>query len=442
MDLLILVAGLVVLMFLMLYAKVDTFLALLLVSIGMGFAFGMSAEAILEAIPKGIGATLSSILLLLAFGAMFGKVLSSSGAADKISQGLIRQFGLKYIQWAMLLTAFIVGLPMFYTAGFVILLPIVFSVASATRLPLLYIAIPMAASLSVTHGFLPPHPGPSTIAGIYKADLGLTLIYGLLIAIPTVIIAGPVFGSLICKMSILQGVVSEEDTSVSGTGLAIQPSFMNSLFTALFPILLITVAAALKFVLPADQLRGWYKVILFLGDPTIALLVGLLVALGTLRAYLPQEASRKATLFSESISSIAMILLIIAAGGAFKQILVDSGLSQKITQLFEGLQLSPLFVAWALAAIIRVALGSATVAAVASAGMVLPFMGDDTSPELMVLATGAGSLMFSHVNDAGFWIFKEYFKLSVKQTLLSWSLMETIVSVMGLLGVLVLERVV
>lgn len=199
MDLLILVAGLFLLMFLMLYAKVDTFLALVLVTVGMGFAFGMSAEAILEAIPKGIGATLSSILLLLAFGAMFGKVLSSSGAAYKISQGLIQQFGLKYIQWAMLITAFIVGLPMFYTAGFVILLPIVFSVASATRLPLLYIAIPMAASLSVTHGFLPPHPGPSSIAVIYKADLGLTLIYGLFIAIPTVIIAGPIFGRYICK---------------------------------------------------------------------------------------------------------------------------------------------------------------------------------------------------------------------------------------------------
>lgn len=441
MDLLILVAGLFLLMFLMLYAKVDTFLALVLVTVGMGFAFGMSAEAILEAIPKGIGATLSSILLLLAFGAMFGKVLSSSGAAYKISQGLIQQFGLKYIQWAMLITAFIVGLPMFYTAGFVILLPIVFSVASATRLPLLYIAIPMAASLSVTHGFLPPHPGPSSIAVIYKADLGLTLIYGLFIAIPTVIIAGPIFGRYICKMPVLQQVIWEENTASTHERASL-PSFANSLFTALFPILLITVAATLKFVLPAEQLKGGYKIILFLGDPTVALLVGLLVAMGTLRAYLPSEGTQKTSLFSESISSIAMILLIIAAGGAFKQILVDSGVGQKITALFKGVSLSPLFVAWTLAAIIRVALGSATVAAMASAGMALPFMAPDTSPELMVLATGAGSLMFSHVNDAGFWIFKEYFKLSVKQTLLSWSLMETIVSVMGLLGVLVLERMV
>lgn len=441
MDLLILVAGLGLLMFLMLYAKVDTFLALTLVSIGMGFAFGMNAEAILEAIPKGIGATLSSILLLLAFGAMFGKVLSSSGAAHKISQGLIQGFGLRYIQWAMLITAFIVGLPMFYTAGFVILLPIVFSVATATGLPLLYIAIPMAASLSVTHGFLPPHPGPSSIAVVYKADLGLTLIYGLLIAVPTVIVAGPVWGKLICKMPSLQQLVVERNTATDRNPEH-QPSFANSLFTALFPIALITVAATLKFILPAQQLIGWYKAILFLGDPTIALLVGLLVAMGTLRTYLPREASQKANLFSDSISSIAMILLIIAAGGAFKQILVDSGVGHKITALFHDISLSPLFVAWALAAIIRVALGSATVAAMASAGMALPFMTKDTSPELMVLATGAGSLMFSHVNDAGFWIFKEYFKLSVKQTLLSWSLMETIVSVMGLLGVLVLERVV
>ena len=441
MDLLILVAGLGLLMVLMLYVKMNAFLALSLVAMLMGFCFGMSPEAVLLAVQNGIASTLSSILLLLAFGAMFGKALSSSGAADKISEGLIQQFGIKYVQWAMLLTAFVVGLPMFYTAGFVILLPIVFSVAAATRLPLLYIAIPMAASLSVTHGFLPPHPGPSSIAVIYKADLGRTLLYGLLIAIPTVIVAGPLWGTLICKMKLLQEVPYQEESN-SATEGRVLPSFANSILTALFPIVLITVAAVLKFNMPAGEPSQIYKIIFFLGEPTVALLVGLLLAMSTLRAYLPESAVAQASLWSDSINAIAMILLIIAAGGAFKQILVYSGVGKSLTALFGGLHFSPLFVAWALAAIIRVALGSATVAAMASAGMVLPFMTPSTSPELMVLATGAGSLMFSHVNDAGFWIFKEYFKLSIKQTLLSWSLMETIVSCMGLLGVLVLERVV
>ncbi len=437
MLLLILVAGLVFLMVLMLYWKVSPFLALTMVSILMGFCFGMDYEAILLSIQKGIGATLGGIVLLLAFGALFGKLLSSSGAADQISESLIQKFGLKYIQWAMLITAFIVGLPMFYTAGFVILLPIVFSVAARTQIPLLYIAIPMAASLSVTHGFLPPHPGPSAIAGIYKADLGLTLLYGVLIAIPTVIVAGPVWGHIISKFKSLQIVYAGESELVAQKSS--YPSFFNSLFTALFPILWITIAAVLKFLVPQSQIGTLLKIVFFLGDPTVALLLSILLALFTFRNHLPASSEQKTQMFNDSIGSIATILLIIAAGGAFKQILVDSGVSNEIAALFKALNYSPLFVAWALAAIIRVALGSATVAAMASAGMVLPFMGPDTSPELMVLATGAGSLMCSHINDAGFWIFKEYFKLDIKQTLLSWSLMETIVSFMGLAGVLILD---
>jgi gluconate transporter len=437
MSLFILLAGLGLLMVLMVRFKFNPFLALTIVAILLGFCFGMPADKILSSIQNGIASTLGSILLLLTLGAMFGKLLSESGAADKIGEGLTGKFGTRYIQWAMLLTAFVVGLPMFYTAGFVLLLPIVFSVAARTKLPLLYMAIPMAASLSVTHGFLPPHPGPSAIAVIYKADLGLTLMYGLIIAIPTVMVAGPWWGGMVSRLKIMESIPPPE--SVQADTRQSSPGFFNSLFTALFPILLIMFAAVLRLAVPQGNANRYFDLFFFLGDPAIALLAGLMVALFTLNANLPSDPGKKSDLFTQGIHSVAGILLIIAAGGAFKQILVDSGVGNYIASLFGQLDLSPLFVAWVLAAIIRVALGSATVAALASAGMALPFMTAGTSPELMVLATGSGSLMFSHVNDAGFWIFKEYFHLSIPQTLLSWSVMETIVSCMGLIGVLVLD---
>lgn len=361
-------------------------------------------------------------------------MVGDSGAAQRITSFLIEKFGNKNIQWALVITGFVVGIPMFYTAGFVILIPIVFTVAATTKLPLLYVGIPMVAALSVTHGYLPPHPGPTAIAVIYKADIGLTLVYGIIIAIPAIIIAGPLFARLLTKFrpeppkGLYQpNVLSEEEL----------PSFANSLFTALLPVILIVAAALSHFIFPEGSfIISFFN---FVGDPVIALLLAVLVAIFTLGLFRGKTMPEIMTTVKDSISSIAMILLVIGGGGAFKQVLVDSGVSNYVSDMVTGTGISPLILAWGIAALLRVSLGSATVAALTTAGITLPMIGASTvSPELMVLATGAGSLMFSHVNDPGFWIFKECFNLSIVETLSSWSIMETIVSVMGLAGVMIL----
>ncbi|PRY05693.1 gluconate permease GntT [Pontibacter ummariensis] len=435
MPLLIVVAGVIVLLILILAFRLNAFLALILVALGVGIAEGMPVKDALESVQKGVGDTLGSLVLILGFGAMLGNLISESGAAQRITYGLIRRFGKNNLQWAMVLTGFIVGLPMFYTAGFVILIPLVFAVASSAGLPLLYVGVPMAAALSVTHGFLPPHPGPTAIAVIFEADITLTLLYGLCLAVPTIVIAGPLFSRMLkrYKTEPPQNLFTQKQFSE-----AEMPGYGVSIFTALVPILLMATAAILSLLLPiTSPLRQVFE---FIGDPVIALLISVLVAIFTLGLNRGKPMSEVMKTVTDSIAGIAMILLIIGGGGALKQVLVDSGVGNAIISLVEDTQLSPLFLAWFIAALLRVCLGSATVAAITAAGIALPLVGSTgVSPELMVLTIGAGSLMFSHVNDPGFWIFKEYFNLTIPQTLATWSIMETIVSVMGLLGVLLLD---
>ena len=438
MPLLLVAAAVGMLLLLMIPLRLNAFLALILVALGLGIAMGMPVKAAIASVQNGVGSTLGAIALILGFGAMLGSLISESGAAQRITFGLIKSFGIRHIQWAVVLTGFAVGLPMFYNAGFVLLVPLIFSIGTATGLPLLYIGIPMAAALSVTHGFLPPHPGPTSIAVLYKADIGLTLIYGLIVAVPAIILAGPVFTRFLknYKASAPPGlaaprVFTEEE----------MPGFGVSLFTAIFPVLLMAVGTLAELLMPETMpLR---PVLLFLGDPTIALLLSVLLAVYTLGLARGKRMDELMRTLTTSITSIAMIMLIIGGGGALKQVLVDSGVGTYITTLVEAFHLSPLLLAWGIAAFLRVCLGSATVAAITTAGIVLPVIGaTGVSPELMVLATGAGSLMFSHVNDPGFWMFKEYFSLNIPQTMATWSIMETIVSVVGLLGVLALSLVV
>ncbi|QCR23179.1 gluconate:H+ symporter [Pontibacter sp. SGAir0037] len=438
MALLILFAGIIALLILIIVFKFNTFISLILVSIGVGIAEGMAVKDVLVSVQKGLGDTLGSLVLILGFGAMLGSLVSESGAAQRITQGLIRQFGRKNLQWAMVLTGFIVGLPMFYNAGFVILIPLVFTVAASAGVPLLYVGVPMAAALSVTHGFLPPHPGPTAIAVIFGADIALTLLYGLILAVPTIILAGPVFTSMIKNLKAEPPAnlftprhFTEEE----------MPGYGISILTALVPIILMATAAVLSITVPATSaIRQLFE---FIGDPVIALLISVLVALYTLGLSRGKSMAELMKSTTDSVTSISMILLIIGAGGALKQVLVDSGVGNFITGLIEGTTLSPLFIAWLITALLRVCLGSATVAAITGAGIALPMLASTgVNPELMVLSIGAGSLMFSHVNDPGFWMFKEYFNLTIPQTILTWSLMETIVSVLGLIGVLLLEPVV
>ena len=415
------------------YKKVSPFLSLLIVAILSGLALGMQPDILVKAIKKGVGDTLGDVILIICLGAILGKILELSGAAKQIANTLINSFGKKNIQWAILLTGFLVGIPLYYNAGFIILVPLVFSIARTANLPLLYVAIPMAAGLSTTHCFLPPHPGPMFLVGAFKADLGKTLMYGLVIAIPVVIIAGPMLGRVLKKMNIpipgLQKEVVEEKEL---------PGVAESFMLALLPVLLIALAVIANTFFPGESIIK--KVILFTGDATIALLISVIAAvliLGILRGKKMQQVMQW---LNDSIMGVAVILLIITAGGVFKQVLIDSGTASYITSFSKEMNIHPLLFTWLVTALLRVAIGSATVAGITAAGIVSPLLATGTvSPELLVLAVGTGSVFGSHVNDSGFWIFKEFFNLSLKQTFLSWTVMETLISVLGLAGVMVLS---
>ena len=435
MSILIVFLGVLALLLLIAWARLNAFLAFIIVALGVGLAEGMEPLAVVEAIKKGIGGTLGFLVLILGLGAMLGKLVADSGAAQRIAHTLVAWFGLRRVQIALMLTGFIVGVPMFYSVGFVILVPLVFTLAAATRLPLLYVGLPMLAALSVTHGYLPPHPAPTAIANDFGADIGLTMLYGMLIAIPAILVAGPLFSRTLRHYQVDPPAEFFNPKVLSESEM---PGIGRSLFSALLPVLLIGLSTILLFVVAPESLAG--RIIGFLGDPVIAMLLAVLVAVWTLGLSQGKPMDTVMRSYTDGVKSITMILLIISGAGALKQVLIESGVSDYLAQLLIGSQVNPLFLAWGIAAVIRVCVGSATVAGLTTSGIITPFVAETgASPELMVLATGAGSLMFSHVNDTGFWMFKEYFGLSLRQTFASWSIMETIVSVMGLLGALVLD---
>lgn len=421
-------AGILILLILIL-KKVNPMLALLLVAVLTGLMLGLPVEKVMSSITNGIGSTLGGMVMVLALGAMVGKLAEDSGAAKKIVYVLIRIFGVKNIQWAVLLTGILVGIPLFYNAGFVVLIPLVFSIAAAAKLPKLYVGIPMAAALSVTHGFLPPHPGPVALAGIFHADIGRTLIYGLILSLPIAIIAGIIFPRAIIKLP----KTDRNAAPINLDGEAGLPTGLKSFIIALSPIFFIALGTVGK-ILVSDPLFG--NVFSFIADPTAALLLSIIITLCIQN--IPMQKAMDSCV--EGVKSVAMIILIIAAGGAFKQILVDSGIGEQVKDLTANLNLSPLLLGWLIAAALRITLGSATVAALTASGMVIPFVTAGASAELMVLAVGAGSLMLSHVNDTGFWMFKEYFNLSLKQTFKTWTVMESVISILGLAGVLLLDQ--
>ncbi|MGB5226790.1 MAG: gluconate:H+ symporter [Eudoraea sp.] len=438
MPLLIVIIGIILLFILIAKFKLNAFITFILVSLFVGIAEGMQLEDVVQSIQNGIGNTLGFLVMILGFGAMLGKLVADSGAAQRITSKLVSKFGIKNIQWALVLTGFIVGIPMFYSVGFVILIPLVFTVAASTGLPLLYVGLPMLASLSVTHGYLPPHPAPTAIAVMFDADLGKTLLYGIIVAIPAIIVAGPLFSRTIknIKATPLKEFVNPrilEDHEM--------PGMQISIFTALLPILLIGIATLADLFLPEDFYLK--PIIDFLGNPVIAMLIAVLVAIYTLGLARGKKMPEIMGSVSSSISGITMVLLIIAGAGALKQVLVDSGVSDYIANMLSGSTISPLVLAWFIATVIRVCVGSATVAGLTAAGIILPLVSKTgVNAELMVLAIGSGSLMLSHVNDGGFWLFKEYFNLSVRDTLRTWTVMETTVGVMGLIGVLILNTLI
>lgn len=434
-PLLIVITAVALLLLLITVGKINAFISFTLVCIYVGLMMGLPLETIVEAIKKGMGDTLGLLVLILGFGSMLGKIVAYSGAAQKITQTLVSAFGIKKIHWALMLTGFIVGIPMFYSVGFVILIPIVFTVAASTGLPLLFVGLPMLASLSVTHGYLPPHPAPTAIAGMFGADIGLTIFYGFIVAIPAIIIAGPVLSPRFKK---IKASPLKEFTGQTILDEDKLPSTVVSILTALMPVILIVLSVLLSGFPEENTLL--FLIVKGIGDPVIAMLLSVLFAVYTLALQRGKKMKEVMDGLAQAISSIAMILLILAGAGGLKEVLVASGISDYLGSLLSQSGMSPLVLAWLIAAVIRVSVGSATVAGMTAAGIVLPLVSQSgVSPELMVLAIGSGSLMLSHVNDGGFWMFKEYFNISVKETLMTWTVMETTISVVGILVILLLN---
>lgn len=434
MSLLIILLCIVLLVVLISWVKITPFLSFLIVSILAGWLLGIPLTSITQSVKKGIGDMLGELIITICVGAMLGKLVAESGAARKISDVLMHTFGKKYFQWAMMVTGFIVGIPLFYNVGFVLLIPLIFSVVYETKLPAVYVGVPMLAALSVTHGFLPPHPSPTALVAQFHANMGITLIYGVCLAIPAIIIAGPVFARTLKGIDAVP-LKTFQPKEIPPEQL---PGALNSFLSALLPVLLLMITTAVTFAVSANSRE--HDMIVFLGDPVIVMLVSLLVATWTLGLARGMRIQTLMAQYGEAVKDIALILLIVAGAGALKEVLTASGVSKTIGASLSNLSINPLLLGWMIAALIRVCVGSATVAGLTAAGIMSAAMTQPgINPNLMVLSIGAGSLMFSHVNDSGFWMFKEYFNLSIKDTIRSWSVMETIVSVVGLVGVLVFD---
>ena len=434
MTLIITIACILCLVLLISWGRINAFLAFLLVAFATGLSLGIPLDKITAVIQKGIGDTLGSLVIVITLGAMLGKLVAETGAAQQITQVLMKAFGAKRLQWALMITGFVVGIPLFYNVGFVLLVPIIFSIVYQTKMPAVYTGLPMLAALSVTHGFLPPHPAPSALVGQFHANMGLTLLYGTLLAIPAIILAGPVFARTLKNLdvqplAIFQPVLKPAD-QLPGAGI----SFLASLL----PVFLLAVTTLVPMVYP---LQGTLAMrFRMLSEPSVVMMLALVFAIATLGRSTGMSMSRMMQACVDAVKDVSVILLIVAGAGALKEVFMQSGVSAQLAALMQSVSINPLILGWAMAALIRVAMGSATVAGLTAAGIMAPMMGvTATDPNLMVLSIGAGSLMFSHVNDSGFWMFKEYFNLSIRDTIRSWSIMETIVSIVGLAGVLVLD---
>lgn len=445
MPLVIVAIGILALLLLIMGLKLNTFVSLIIVSFGVAIALGIPLGDIVKTIETGLGGTLGHLALVFGLGAMLGKLIADSGGAQRIAMTLVNKFGKKNIQWAVVVASFIIGIALFFEVGLVLLIPIIFAISKELKVSILYLGIPMTAALSVTHGFLPPHPGPTVIAGEFGANIGEVLLYGFIIAVPTVILAGPIFTKIAKK---LVPESFNKTGSIASLGeqktfkLEETPGFGISVFTALLPVILMSIATILTLLQKTIGFEdnSFLAAIRFIGDAGTSMTLSLLFAIYSMGIARNIPIKTVMDSCTTAISHIGMMLLIIGGGGAFKQVLIDGGVGDYVAELFNGTSLSPILLAWIIAAILRIALGSATVAALTTAGLVTPMLGtSDVNLALVVLATGAGSLIASHVNDAGFWMFKEYFGLSMKETFATWTLLESIISVAGLGFVLLLS---
>lgn len=435
------VIGIVLLLTLIIFLKLNTFISLIITSIVTAILLGMPLNKVMETIEAGMGGTLGHIALIFGLGAILGKLLADGGGANRIADTLIDKFGQKHVQWAMLIAAFIVGIALFFEVGLVLLIPLVFTIAKRAKVSPLKLGLPMVTALSVTHGFLPPHPGPVVIAKELKANIGHVLLYGIIIAIPVTLIAGPIFNKFAQKL-IPSAYTREGDISALGSQKEFKasemPSFGLSILTAVLPVILMLLSTVVQLVTGHETAKNLFEqIIYFIGTAGTAMLISVIFAIFSMGLHRERKMDDIMKSVTNAIYPIGMMILIIGGGGTFKQVLIDGGVGDTIAKLFEGSTMSPILLAWIVAAVLRIALGSATVAAISTTGIVLPLLQhSDANVALVVLAIGAGSVILSHVNDAGFWMFKEYFGLTVKETFLTWSLLETIISVSGIIFIL------
>ena len=436
------VVAVVGLILLIAVAKLNPLITLLVTSVALGLVAGMRPQNVMHAFEQGVGATLGHIAIVVALGTMLGKMMAESGGAEQIAETLIRFFGEKRIHWAMVLIGLIVGLPSFFEVGFVLLIPIVFTVARRTGTSLILVALPMLAGLSIVHGLVPPHPAAMMAVAAYHADMGRTILYALIVGLPAAILAGPVYAKILAphmKIASRNPLAEELKEHHSKRKL---PGFGLTLLTILFPVLLMLIGSGADAVSQqGSALNEWLHMI---GNDDMALLVGVLfsfLTLGRMRGFSRETILR----FSqECLAPTATITLLVGAGGGFGRILTECGVSDAVIAVSLKTHLPILLLAWMLAAMMRLATGSSTVAMTTAAGIVTPLVlngAANVRPELLVISTGAGALIFSHVNDGGFWLVKEYLGLTVAETLKSWSVMETILSVVGLLGALSLSAI-
>ncbi len=438
MSILILSACIIFLVLQITWFKINPFIAFIIVSLLAGLFLGLPITTLTQTVQKGLGDMLGSITLIIIFGTCIGKLTVSSGAASVIAKIIMRWTGEKYVRLGLMVTGFIVGIPLFYSVGFVLLVPLIFSVAYQFKLPKVYLAIPMLASLSVAHGFLPPHPSPMALSNILNADIGLVLIYGILISVPTILIAGLLFSN------VLKNIKSGSENTIipieTTTDETLQPSFSISILSSLFPVFGLTITSLLPLIWKNEQVSVICKTI---GDPSIIMLFSLIICTYTLGIRTGKSMKIIMDDYAIAIKDVALILLIIGGAGSLKEVMIVSGVSQTIVEILIKIDIHPYLLAWLIAALIRISIGSATAAGLMTASVLLPLLQlQGLDPNLLVLSIGAGSLMCSHVNDPGFWMFKEYFNTSIKDTFKSWTVMESLVSVLGIIFVFILNFII
>lgn len=411
--------------------RLNPFIVITLVSIGLALLAGMPPTAVVGAYEAGVGKTLGHIALVVALGTMLGKMMAESGGAERMAQTLIERFGERNAHWAMVCIAFLVGLPLFFEVGFVLLVPIAFTVARRAGVSILMVGLPMVAGLSVVHALVPPHPAAMLAVQALQASVGQTLLYAILIGIPTAIIAGPVYARFIVPRISLPADNPLQRQFLEREPRANLPGFGITLGTILLPVILMLIGGWANLISTPGS--GFNQFLQFIGNSVIALLLATVLSFWTLG--LAQGFNRESILkfTNECLAPTASITLLVGAGGGLNRILVDAGVTQQIVGLAQAFQLSPLVMGWLFAALMRVATGSATVAMTTASGIVAPVaigLGYP-HPELLVLATGAGSVIFSHVNDGGFWLIKEYFNMTVTQTFKTWTVLETLISLVA-----------